>query len=119
LIRVVRTIGVADTDIGQGISLNIEQFTTFMEQLPEIEKALKAKGISIPRPKYGASSAKEVEDDEEDEVDADVDEDAAEPGKKAVADVDEDEEPLKPVKSGRLDKFKHKANHEATSDEDN
>jgi hypothetical protein len=112
LIRVVRTIGVADTDIGQGISLNIEQFTTFMEQLPEIEKALKAKGISIPRPKYGASSAKEVEDDEEDE-------DAAEPGKKAVADVDEDEEPLKPVKSGRLDKFKHKANHEATSDEDN
>jgi hypothetical protein len=90
-----------------------------MEQLPAIEKALKAKGISIPRPKYGASSAKEVEEDEKDEVDAGKDEDASEPEKKAVADVDEDEEPLKPVKASRFDKVKHKANHEATSDEDN
>ena len=51
----------------QGISLNIEQFTTFLEQLPAIEKALKAKGISVPRPKYGSSFAKEVDEDEDGE----------------------------------------------------
>jgi len=103
----------------KGISLNIEQFTTFLEQLPAIQEALRAKGIPTPRPRYGASSAREVEESEEDEVDADEDEDATKPEKKAVADADEDEEPVKPVKAGRLERFKHKANHEATSDEDN
>ena len=34
-------------------------------------------------------------------------------------DSSDEEEPVKPVKAGRLDKFKHKANHEATSEEDN
>lgn len=97
----------------------MEQFTTFIEQLPAIESALKAKGISIPRPKYGGSSAKAAEEDENEEVDEHEDEVVKEPGKKAISDVDDDEEPLKPVKPGRLDKFKHKANHEATSEEDN
>ena len=105
----------------QGISLNIEQFTTFLEQLPAIEKALKAKGISVPRPKYGSSFAKEVDEDEEEEEEenGDEDEDAGELSKGAVADASDEEEPVKPVKPGRLDKFKHKANHEATSEEDN
>ena len=91
-----------------------KQFTTFLEQLPAIEKALKAKGISVPRPKYGPNSAKQVDEDEEKE-----DEYAGEPDKEAAADASDEEEPVKPVKAGRLDKFKHKANHEATSEEDN
>jgi hypothetical protein len=47
------------------------------------------------------------------------DDDAGEPDKEAVADASDEEEPVKPVKAGRLDKYKHKANHEATSEEDN
>lgn len=82
--------------------------------MPEIEKALNAKGISISRPAYGGSSTKAAEEDEEDK-----DEDVAEPEQKAAADASEDEEVAKPVKASRLDKFKHKANHEATSEEDN
>jgi hypothetical protein len=31
----------------------------------------------------------------------------------------EDEEDAKPVAKSKLDRFRHKANHEATSDEDN
>ncbi|GAB7324723.1 hypothetical protein MBLNU13_g08582t1 [Cladosporium sp. NU13] len=105
----------------KGISLSIEQFTTLLEQLPAIERALKAKGISVPRPRYGSSSANQVDEDEEEGEEKNEDEDAEEPDKEAVADASDEEEPVKskPVKAGRLDKFKHKANHEATSEEDN
>lgn len=90
--------------------MNIEQFQSFVEMLPEIEKALQAKGISIPRPKYdGAQPVVEGKQDDEDEETED---------KVKATDEDEDED-AKPVRAGRLDKFKHKANHEATSDEDN
>jgi len=75
----------------------------------------------VPRPKYGASSAKDVEEDEEEKENEDEDEGegAEEPVKEDVADASDEEESVKPVKAGRLDKFKHKANHEATSEEDN
>jgi hypothetical protein len=81
--------------------------------LPDIEKALKAKGITIPRPAYDGVPTKAVEEDDEEE------EDAGEPEQKAIVDASEDEEIVKPVKASRLDRFKHKANHEATSEEDN
>jgi hypothetical protein len=81
--------------------------------LPEIEKALEAKGIAIPRPVYDGAPTKAVEEDDEEE------EDAGEPEQKAIAEASEDEEIVKPVKASRLDRFKHKANHEATSEEDN
>lgn len=73
---------------------------------------MKAKGITLPRPVYGGSSKKE---DDKDEDASDADE--ADP--KAATDADEDEEPVKSSTAGKLDKFKHKANHEATSEEDN
>jgi hypothetical protein len=82
--------------------------------LPEIEKALKSKGITIPRPAYDGVPAKAVEKDDEEE-----EEDAGEPEQKAIAEASEDEEIVKPVKASRIDRFKHKANHEATSEEDN
>jgi hypothetical protein len=81
--------------------------------LPEIEKALKSKGITIPRPAYDGVPAKAVDEDDEEE------EDAGEPEQKAIVEASEDEEIAKPVKASRLDRFKHKANHEATSEEDN
>jgi hypothetical protein len=84
--------------------------------LPEIEKALKAKGVAIPRPAYDGVPTKAVEEDEEEE---DKEEDAGEPEQKAIAAASEDEEIVKTVKASRLDRFKHKANHEATSEEDN
>jgi hypothetical protein len=81
--------------------------------LPKIEKALKSKGITIPRPAYDGVPAKAVDEDDEEE------EDAGEPEQKAIVEASEDEEIAKPVKASRLDRFKHKANHEATSEEDN
>lgn len=78
--------------------------------LPEIEMTLQSKGITIPRPKYdGTQSVVEGKQDDEDEETKD---------KVKATDEDENED-AKPAKAGRLDKFKHKANHEATSDEDN
>jgi hypothetical protein len=81
--------------------------------LPEIEKALKAKGIFIPRPKYDGVSTKKVKEDEEGS------DDAREPAQKVIASASEHEDVQKSVTAGRLDKFKHRANHEATSEEDN
>ncbi|KAK4613719.1 Putative RNA polymerase II transcriptional coactivator [Fulvia fulva] len=91
----------------QGVSLNIHQYKAFVELLPQIESSLGAKGIEVPRPQYGGdSSAKsvEVEDDDAAKVNVNDEEEA-------------EEEPVKPSKS-KLDKFKLKPNHEATSDED-
>jgi hypothetical protein len=107
-------------DVFQGISLNIDQFTAFIEQLPEIEKALKAKGITIPRPEYGearASSKTEEQAEEENEEEEEEEEAAKKPAK--AVEASEDEEDVKPVTKSKLDRFKHRANHEATSDEDN
>jgi hypothetical protein len=109
-------------DVFQGISLNIDQFTAFIEQLPEIEKALKAKGITIPRPEYGGARAspkieEQVEENEEEEEEEEEEEAAKKPTK--AVEASEDEEDAKPVGKSKLDRFKHRANHEATSDEDN
>lgn len=69
----------------KGISLPIEQFNTFIALLPEIEQALSAKGISVPRPAYDGAPEVKDQDEEEDEAS----------GKKnidATSDEDEDEE---------------------------
>ncbi|KAK4890315.1 hypothetical protein LTR27_010958 [Elasticomyces elasticus] len=91
----------------KGISLSIDQYTTFLAILPQLEDLLKSKGIDVPRPKYdGASSPKAEQEDEDDDDEAKVEE--------------KDEKPVlneKPGKS-KLDRFKLKANHEETSDED-
>lgn len=67
---------------------------------------MKEKGVSIPRPEYDGVSTK-----------IDAEEEKAE--KVKTGESEEEEENVKPATTGRLDKFKHKANHEATSDEDN
>lgn len=91
-----------------------------MEQLPEIEKALKAQGITIPRPDYGGAHAFPKDEDQAEE-DKEEEEDEEEEVKKPAKAVEEseDEEDAKPVAASKLDRFRHKANHEATSDEDN
>jgi hypothetical protein len=99
----------------QGISLNIEQFTAFIDQMPEIEKVLKAKGITIPRPEYGgARVSPKAEDQEENEEE---EEEVKKPGKASKA--SDRAEDMKPVAASKLDRFRHRANHEAASDEDN
>lgn len=72
--------------------------------LPEIEKSLKDKGISIPRPAYDGVNSKQDDDGE-----------APDSNLEAGADEDDD---ATPATSSRLDQYKLKANHEATSDED-
>jgi len=117
-----QTYNVLILDPFQGISLNIDQFTIFIEQLPEIEKALKSKGITIPRPEYGGARASlEAEEPTEEENQEEEEEEVEEEVKKPANPVEasEDEEDAKPVAKSKLDRFRHKANHEATSDEDN
>ena len=105
-------------DPSQGISLNIEQFTAFIEQLPEIEKVLKAKGITIPRPEYGGACASPEDEDQAEEEDEEDGEEEVKKSAKAEEES-EHEEDAKPVAASKLDKFRHRANHEATSEEDN
>jgi hypothetical protein len=90
----------------QGISLSIEQYQTLLSVLPQVESALKAKSIDVPRPDYSSAPSKKSASNES----ADDDDD----------DDDEDERIDRSRKSSgsKLDSFKHKANHEATSDED-
>ncbi|GAB7352251.1 hypothetical protein MBLNU459_g2720t1 [Dothideomycetes sp. NU459] len=86
----------------KGISLSIEQFSTFVELLPQIEEVLKSKGEEVPRPKYGSPTAI-TKLSSPSTNDGNTNEELAVDG---------------PVQSG-LDKFKYsKKNHEATSDED-
>ncbi|KAF2770444.1 hypothetical protein EJ03DRAFT_350516 [Teratosphaeria nubilosa] len=89
-----------EKDGRQGITLSIDQFSVVMDVLPQIESTLKSKGITISHPKYdgGAAEAGSVESEEEDEEK-----------------VPDDEQDAKP---SRLDKFRMRPNHEATSDED-
>ena len=109
----------------QGISLNIEQFTAFIDQLPEIEKVLKAKGITIPRPEYGGARVspkaedqeENDEENDEEEVEEEEEEEVKKPGKASKA--SDRAEDMRPVAASKLDRFRHRANHEATSDEDN
>ena len=69
--------------------------------------------MEVPRPEYdgvAAGEAADVETQEEEGEEAEADEEA-----------DASEEPKtksKSKSSGKLDRFKMKANHEATSDED-
>ncbi|TKA50545.1 hypothetical protein B0A55_12878, partial [Friedmanniomyces simplex] len=89
----------------KGISLSVDQYTALLSVLPQLESILRSQGIDVPRPQYDGPGAiqslQEGEDDGQDE--------------EADADEGKDE---KPVKTSKLDKFKLKANHEATSDED-
>ncbi|KAL4806962.1 transcriptional Coactivator p15-domain-containing protein [Aspergillus unguis] len=77
----------------KGISLPIDQFSSLLNLLPEIEAALQEKGVSIPRPDYGDQGANSNGynrgEDSTDELSA------AQPSRKnieATSDEDESEE---------------------------
>ncbi|KAI5195924.1 hypothetical protein AUEXF2481DRAFT_25517 [Aureobasidium subglaciale EXF-2481] len=89
----------------KGISMTLEQFSAFLEVLPELEDALKEKGQELPRPNYG--------------LDATTQEPASEPDEAEVKPSDVEAEADAVLSSSKLDKFKYgKQNHEATSDEE-
>ncbi|KAL4869960.1 hypothetical protein BDV12DRAFT_166727 [Aspergillus spectabilis] len=48
----------------KGISLPIDQFSTLLTLLPDIEAALQEKGVTIPRPNYANTSAHSDGNDE-------------------------------------------------------
>ncbi|KAF2234268.1 PC4-domain-containing protein [Viridothelium virens] len=58
----------------KGISLPIDQFTAFVEALPAIERVLRDKGETVPRPKFddvGDDVEQDQKDDEEGSEEAD------------------------------------------------
>lgn len=85
--------------------MTIEQYSALLELLPAVERVLKARGAEVPRPPYGDKVVEE-------EVDDDVVEEAVE-----EEEEEEEEQPV-PKKKSKLDKFKFKKNHEATSEEE-
>ncbi|KAK5138028.1 hypothetical protein LTR08_005825 [Meristemomyces frigidus] len=88
----------------KGISLSVDQFAAVLDILPQIESVLGSKGIEVPRPKYDGKLPAEDPDNEEEA--------------EQEAKHDEDEEEEVPKTSSKLEKFRMRKNHEATSDED-
>ncbi|KAI4833737.1 PC4-domain-containing protein [Aureobasidium sp. EXF-8845] len=97
----------------KGISLSLEQFSAFLEILPEVEAALRSQGQELPRPNYAhdddtkvSSSAKLPKSEPEE----------SEPEPEPA--VDKPDMNTAPSTS-KLDRFKYeRKNHEATSDEE-
>jgi len=86
--------------------MTLEQYTSFIELMPAIESELKSQGHTVPRPQYDKKDGpKAIEDGDASEAESS---DAA------------DSEGVKTSSKhrGRLEKFKHKKNHEATSSSD-
>ncbi|KKK13851.1 hypothetical protein P175DRAFT_0518107 [Aspergillus ochraceoroseus IBT 24754] len=78
----------------KGISLPIDQFSTLLTLLPEIESALKEGGESIPRPNYAHNSGPSSEGDDGD-VGSSGEHSETRPSRKnidATSDEDESEE---------------------------
>ena len=86
--------------------MTLDQYAAFVELMPAIESELKSQGHTVPRPQY----------DKEDGPKAIEDADPSEAESSSAAD-DEVAKPS-PKHRGRLEKFKHKKNHEATSSSD-
>ena len=80
--------------------MTVEQYTAFLDLIPDIERVLKSKGKEVPRLRFDKATADE--DDEENGEDEVVKE--------------EEDEPLS--RKGKLDKLKMKKNHEMTSEEE-
>lgn len=83
--------------------MTVEQYTAFLDLMPDIERVLKSKGIKVPRPPFDKQPVAAEEQAEDDE---------------SAEHAGEDEHPSSPEQKDRLDKFKLKKNHEATSSSD-
>ncbi|KAK5115532.1 hypothetical protein LTR62_001191 [Meristemomyces frigidus] len=91
----------------KGISLSLDQYATLLAVLPQLETLLRSKGEDVPRPQYdGAGMIKKTKKEDIGAADEAQDE------------VDDDTVDAKPVASSKIDKYRMKHNHEATSDED-
>ena len=110
LAEVDRNRAFFNANYGQGINLTIDQYTALIDILPDLERVLKSKGVTVPRPQYDKKSAPKPEDEEEEE------EEEEETG--AVDEGSDDAEAEASKHRGKLDRFKNRRNHEATSDED-
>ena len=93
----------------QGISLTTDQYNAVIEILPQVNEMLSGKGIEVSMPKFDqvAKSKSTKADNGEDK-------------KEESDDVEEEDEEPPAIQSAKskLDKFRHKQNHEATSDEE-
>lgn len=100
---------VHPSDMSQGISLTTDQYNAIIEILPQVNEVLSGKGIAVSQPKFDqvATSKSNKADTGEDK-------------KQESEDVEEEEEEPPAIQSAKskLDKFRHKQNHEATSDEE-
>ena len=75
--------------------MTMEQYSRFIELIPDIERVLKSKKVDVPRPQFNGKATDRENSDEEEEG--------------------EDEHP---ASSSRNRDNSKKRNHEATSDED-
>ena len=91
-------------DTMKGISLSIDQFTAVLDILPALESMLRSRGITIPRPEYDRAKVAPGTTQDDDDHGAGAE--------------DVDEAPIEVKSTSKLSKFMHKANHDATSDED-
>lgn len=89
--------------------MTIDQYTAFVELMPDIDRVLKKKGLKAPRPQYDSnkSSSPAVEDEEASASEEEAEESAEEQPAKSSSKT-----------KGKLDKFKMKPNHEATDSSD-
>lgn len=69
---------------------------------------MKGKGVSVPRPQYDGKETAGSEDAEEEEEEKSADDE----------EMDDDDEEATSKPSSKLNKYKMKPNHEATSDEE-
>ncbi|CAK4031702.1 PC4-domain-containing [Lecanosticta acicola] len=88
----------------KGISITIDQFNAFLQVLPQVESVLAANDINVLRPQVDQQASSEAAGNEDE--------------KEAAEDEDDQDAAAHETVSKKLDKFRHKQNHEATSDED-
>lgn len=90
--------------------MTIDQYTAFVELMPDIDRVLKKKGLKAPRPQYDNNKSSSPPAEEEEASASEEDE----------AEESEEEQPAKASTKtkGKLDKFKMKKNHEATDSSD-
>ncbi|KAF2088562.1 PC4-domain-containing protein [Saccharata proteae CBS 121410] len=77
----------------KGISLSLEQYSTLLSVLPDVEAVLSEKGEQVPRPNYegsgGPTQEDEPGDDEENDAGADADGGARKNNHEATSDEEE------------------------------
>ena len=88
--RIFAKSGRSKANLVKGISMPLDQYSAFIELLPQIEKELGKNGGIVPRPQYEGQPSEERDARKEEE--SEVDEDNGVPKKSNIeATSDEDE----------------------------